>query len=109
MRVRANNTSGGGGSINPTVISAVTKDRVNGTLISYTIDLSKLYMLVLNFRYAGDSTYRTNAYYIDNGTLENLSGSWSAVGIYADLNGTTLAVKADSSGGKHDITLIQLD
>lgn len=97
-----------GGDINPTSKSQTTKTL--GTTATFTVDLSKKYLLFCSYKY-NDTTYRQEIQYIDNGTVTSLTNnssySWVNLGT---ISGTTLSVVLGSTGNNYvDFNLIQLD
>ena len=99
----------GGGAINPTLLDHYTGVRATSTMKTFTVDASKRYILVLVLRY-NDTTYRTNTYYVANGTLSDLSNNSGATDLVVTLSGTSLSVKGGSAASYYcDISLIQLD
>ena len=100
----------GGGIVTPTFYDHDTKTRTGTTMKTFTIDTSKSYVLVMTYRYASDTTYRTNVYSVVNGTLADLTNTSDKTGLTASLSGTTLSVVGSGvSSVPCDISLVQLD
>ena len=102
-------SSGGGGTLNPSISDYLTDIRRSGTMKQYTVDASKHYILVLCFK-SNDASHRTNICYIHNGTLEYLDNPQESTGMTASISGNIVTVSGINSNSYYnDIVLIQLD
>lgn len=100
---------GGGGSINPTIVTSQYSSSTSVTVTS-SLDNSKSYLLVLAqstaIGYGVDSG--TNVYSIQNGTVTEIQKSSQTTTITPTVSGSTLSYTMSASSHT-GYTLIQLD
>ena len=101
--------SSGGGGISPTLVDTSCVARVAGTLKTYTVDATKSYFLYTTFKY-NDGTFRSSVYYINKGSLTQLTNTETQTALTVSISGTTVTISVGSTySNYYDFTLVQLD
>ena len=108
MVVRASSGSGGGGgTLNPSVPQAAAMYGQGGSA-SFTIDLSKRY--ILNVTTANGTTIIGGTYYIESGSSTLVYDAGASTYLTISISGTSLTISCGSWVARYfPVTLIQLD